>query len=167
MILSSRQAPNINFLTYNHWKKQRTRYASQLHGIRCEDKYYQLEEMEDKQTCTTELFLKADRTVIFGNTDGPQYLVASGSWEVEPNTNNFKMTLTRRFSTGQSNTDMGEFNFDVTRTFQGELTMVGDSVGVVGGTNTQADQDVGYFNMIDTTGERSDQDPISGRSRVF
>eukprot|EP00547_Thalassionema_nitzschioides_P005986 CAMPEP_0194204162 /NCGR_PEP_ID=MMETSP0156-20130528/3770_1 /TAXON_ID=33649 /ORGANISM="Thalassionema nitzschioides, Strain L26-B" /LENGTH=123 /DNA_ID=CAMNT_0038930113 /DNA_START=196 /DNA_END=567 /DNA_ORIENTATION=- len=123
--------------------------------------------MEDKQTCTTEVFLKADRTVVFGDTDGPTYVVASGTWNVEPNTNNFKMTLTRRYSTGQSNTDMGEFNFDVARTFEGELTMVGEAVGVVGGTHAQADQEVGFFNMIDTTGERLNQEAISGRTRVF
>jgi hypothetical protein len=34
--------------------------------------YYQLEEMEDKDTCTTELFLRADGGIEFGDTDGPK-----------------------------------------------------------------------------------------------
>lgn len=34
--------------------------------------YYQLEEMEDKDTCTTELFLRADGGIDFGDTDGPK-----------------------------------------------------------------------------------------------
>lgn len=57
-----------------------------LQGIRCENKYYQLEEMEDKENCTTELFLTANGQVEFGETDGPVWADAIGTWQVMPGT---------------------------------------------------------------------------------
>lgn len=44
-------------------------HVAPLNGIRCENKYYQLEELEDKESCTTELFLTANGQVEFGETD--------------------------------------------------------------------------------------------------
>ena len=81
-------------------------------GIRCEEKFYQLEEMEDKDSCTTELFLKEDRTIEFGQTDGPIWDDVTGSWEVAPGTNDFKMVIKKKFGTGRESTDMGEFSFE-------------------------------------------------------
>jgi hypothetical protein len=49
-----------------------------LYRIRCENKYYQLEEMEDRETCTTELFLKEDGQILIGETDGPLWTEAVG-----------------------------------------------------------------------------------------
>jgi hypothetical protein len=51
--------------------------------------YYQLEEMEDRDTCTTELFLRADGVIEFGDTDGPKYLAAAGTWSVPAGTNDY------------------------------------------------------------------------------
>jgi len=73
--------------------------------------YYQLEEMEDKDTCTTELFLRADGVIEFGDTDGPQPNHSEGRWTVPDGTNDYSMEIKRRFGAGQSNTDVGEFDF--------------------------------------------------------
>lgn len=51
--------------------------------------FYQLEEMEDKDTCTTELFLRDDGVVDFGDTDGPRWLAAAGTWSVPPGTDDY------------------------------------------------------------------------------
>ena len=115
--------------------------------------------MEDSDSCTTELFLREDRVVEFGQTDGPQWTAAAGTWQVEPNTDNFTMMISRRFEGGVENSDMGEFGFDVDRTFSGEMTMVGASVAITGIARCKAAfseeyQEVGYFNMIDATDER-------------
>jgi len=83
-----------------------------LFPIRCYDKYYQLEEMEDRDSCTTELFLAADGNIEFGDTDGPVYTKAEGYWEVAPGTNDYSMFITRTYKTGNDNTDMGEFSFE-------------------------------------------------------
>jgi len=83
-----------------------------LFPIRCYDKYYQLEEMEDRDSCTTELFLAADGNIEFGDTDGPLPTSSVGKWEVPDGTNDYTMYITRSFNTGQDNTDMGSFSFE-------------------------------------------------------
>lgn len=133
--------------------------TSSLRAIRCYDKYYQLEEMEDRDTCTTELFLRADGVVEFGDTDGPKYLAAAGTWSVPPGTNDYNMVITRVFSAGREESDMGEFTFEITKTYRGDMTKVGASVGVTGVMCTSdvidnSEIEVGYFNMIDATDER-------------
>eukprot|EP00429_Kryptoperidinium_foliaceum_P066065 CAMPEP_0176061244 /NCGR_PEP_ID=MMETSP0120_2-20121206/30534_1 /TAXON_ID=160619 /ORGANISM="Kryptoperidinium foliaceum, Strain CCMP 1326" /LENGTH=171 /DNA_ID=CAMNT_0017394801 /DNA_START=127 /DNA_END=642 /DNA_ORIENTATION=+ len=133
--------------------------SSALSAIRCFDKYYQLEELEDKESCTTELFLRADGVVEFGETDGPQFLAAAGTWSVPDGTDDFNMVVTRVFSAGQDDSDMGEFNFELSKTYRGDMTMVGASVGVTGVMATAdtvdgSEREVGYFNMIDVTDER-------------
>ena len=83
-----------------------------LFPICCYDKYYQLDELEDRDSCTTELWLNADGNVEFGDTDGPIFNQAVGSWEVAPGTNDFTMHISRSFTTGNDNTDMGSFDFE-------------------------------------------------------
>lgn len=124
-------------------------------------RFYQLEELEDKETATTELFLKDDKTVDVGETDGPVYMSASGNWEVDESGKNFKMVLKREYESGKNTkrgTDMGEFNFTVERIFTGELGFVGECVAVTGAIHsvdeTFGDLEVGFFNLIDTTKER-------------
>lgn len=68
--------------------------------------------MEDKDTCTTELFLAEDRRVEFGDTDGPRYIEAVGTWEVPVGTNDFSMRITRTYITGQDNSAMGEYKYE-------------------------------------------------------
>jgi hypothetical protein len=102
-------------------------------------KHYQLEELEDSETCTTDIFLNDDSTLLVGETSGPLYLSGSGSWSTESAANGktlFEMELNRRYNTGKEasqKTDIGEFNYDVTRTFRGELNLVGGTVLAMNG----------------------------------
>jgi len=157
-------APPVSFKSTAH-------RATKLFGIRCEGKYYQFEEMEDQESCTSELFLKEDRTVIVGKTNGPPFVAASGKWNIAAGSNDFTMTLSRRYETGRSNTDMGEFNFDLERTYVGEVKMVGESIGITGTSNAQSSDvafgnvvEVGYFNMIDGSNEREDMNAFGAKS---
>lgn len=96
-------------------------------------KYYQLEEMEDKESCTTELFLSSDGSVSVGVTNGPLPIEASGKWEKLSKDGTFKMTITRTYSTGMKNKgDLGEFQFSVPRSFIGTVSNIGGSIGVTG-----------------------------------
>jgi hypothetical protein len=140
-----------------------------LFRIRCENKYYQLEEMEDRDNATTELFLKEDGTVLLGDTDGPLWTSATGEWMIAPGSNDFVMTITKKFGAGQDNSDMGEFEYELERTFQGEMTEVGESVAITGvmlceDPLTGKEQEVGFFNMIDGTDVREDKRPDAARS---
>ena len=112
--------------------------------------------MEDKDNCTTELFLLEDGGVEFGETDGPLWTAAVGQWQVIPGTDNFKMDIVRKFSTGTKGRDMGEFDYEIVRSFVGEMTEVGDSVGIAGVMHTNQsldgdDKEVGFFSMIDVS----------------
>ena len=42
--------------------------------------HLQLEELEDAETSTTEVFLNDDFTVTLGETDGPRYIASEGTW---------------------------------------------------------------------------------------
>ena len=42
--------------------------------------HLQLEELEDAETSTTEVFLNDDFTVALGETDGPRYIASEGTW---------------------------------------------------------------------------------------
>jgi hypothetical protein len=131
-----------------------------LFGIRCEEKFYQLEEMEDASTCTTELYLKLDHSIEFGQTDGPVYLDAFGEWNVKPGTDDYTMVIKRIYGTGSDGRDMGEFTYELSRTYVGEMTQVGESVAITGiahtlGPRIAGNQEVGFFNMIDATDLRT------------
>ena len=120
-------------------------------------KYFQLEEMEDKESCETEIYLNADSTVSVGYTDGPLHKEASGTWDLTDDI--LTMTIKRTFDAGQektSGTDMGEFSFDVERVFSGDFKAVGELTAFQGAIHEidDMDKEVGYFNMIDTTEER-------------
>lgn len=136
-----------------------SRSSSVLFGSAA-NKYFQLEEAEDKDTCTTELFLKEDKTVTVGESDGPLPLEASGSWEQKED-GSFTMTITRTFEGGKEErmpTDMGEFTFMVERVFTGEISTVGACLAMTGSMHDMdaifGDRQVGFFNMIDTTDEK-------------
>jgi len=134
-----------------------------MYRIRCENKYYQLEELEDADNCTTELFLKHDGTVDVMETDGPLFSKAVGNWEIKEN--QFAMTITKTFATGTNNksdpTGMGEFTFAVERVFEGEMTVVGGTEVAINGrifaediVTDKMEKEVGFFNMIDGTEQR-------------
>ena len=133
-----------------------------MYRIRCENKYYQLEELEDAENCTTELFLKEDGTVDIGETDGPLFTKATGKWEIKENA--FAMTITKTFTTGNEKNDMGEFSFDVERVFEGDMTVVGGTEVAINGKifaediiTEKYEKEVGFFNMIDGTEQRLDR----------
>eukprot|EP00534_Pseudo-nitzschia_fraudulenta_P004970 CAMPEP_0201122572 /NCGR_PEP_ID=MMETSP0850-20130426/6169_1 /ASSEMBLY_ACC=CAM_ASM_000622 /TAXON_ID=183588 /ORGANISM="Pseudo-nitzschia fraudulenta, Strain WWA7" /LENGTH=443 /DNA_ID=CAMNT_0047389289 /DNA_START=78 /DNA_END=1409 /DNA_ORIENTATION=+ len=130
-----------------------------MYRIRCENKYYQLEELEDAENATTELFLKEDGTVEIGKTDGPLFAKAVGNWEIQENS--FAMTITKTFKTGNDNSDMGEFQFEVERVFEGDMTVVGGTEVAINGKifaediiTDKHEKEVGFFNMIDGTDQR-------------
>lgn len=139
-----------------------------MYRIRCENKYYQLEELEDADNCTTELFLKDDGTVDVMETDGPLFSKAVGNWEIKEN--QFAMTITKTFATGTNNksdpTGMGEFTFAVERVFEGEMTVVGGTEVAINGkifaediVTDKMEKEVGFFNMIDGTELRLERRP--------
>ena len=130
------------------------------------DRYYQLEEMEDRDTSTTELLFNSDNSVEFGDTDGPLPIEARGRWKLRDR--DFAMIIERTFTTGQDGTDMGTFQYKTTRTFLGELTLIGDTPALIGQvfdasseTGTvevdPPDDAIGYFNMIDATDARGSE----------
>eukprot|EP00529_Nitzschia_sp_RCC80_P021941 CAMPEP_0113484276 /NCGR_PEP_ID=MMETSP0014_2-20120614/23877_1 /TAXON_ID=2857 /ORGANISM="Nitzschia sp." /LENGTH=391 /DNA_ID=CAMNT_0000377871 /DNA_START=142 /DNA_END=1317 /DNA_ORIENTATION=+ /assembly_acc=CAM_ASM_000159 len=133
-----------------------------LYRIRCENKYYQLEEMEDRENSTTELFLKEDGQILIGETDGPLWTEAVGTWKIRPGTDDFTMNIKRKFQSGNDGSDMGEFEYELERTYIGDMTAVGESVAVTGVMHctdvlSGEDQEVGFFNMIDGTDAREDK----------
>jgi len=130
------------------------------------NKYFQLEEMEDNESCTTEIYLADDGSVRVSTTetDGPLPKAASGTWvetevgeagdDDEDSPLPFSMLIARTFGTGIG---MGEDkgSFTVERTFRGSVSLVGDSVSISGSMHilddVKGDINVGYFSMIDTT----------------
>ena len=134
---------------------------------------FQLEEMEDADTCTSELVLNEDYTVHLGETHGPLYKSVVGTWAYENDDNDkmvFTMTLTRQYEAGKESkkpTDMGEFAFTVERLYAGSVTKVGDRLAIAGTTSIQDEvlgrEEVGYFNLIDT--KNGDEIWEKGRSQ--
>lgn len=123
-------------------------------------RYFQLEEREDKESCTTEIFLREDGTVAVFDTDGPPPTKASGFWshthDASGKSGSFNMNIVRTFTTGSDGREMGEFTFDVERKFEGMLSMVGAETLAMEGSihlvdEFRGDISVGYFSMIDTT----------------
>lgn len=81
------------------------------------------------------------------------------------------MKITRRFGTGSDGRDMGEFCFDVERSYEGLVNTVGEkTLGVEGAMHLvdefRGDLKVGFFSMIDTTaakfGEEDDDEEEAG-----
>lgn len=134
--------------------------------------HFQLDELEDAETWSTDVLLNADMTVTLGRTDGPLYTSAHGTWEdhaqslVDEQSGDkrmFKMKLTRTFKSGVERRDklshIGEFEYTVERTYAGECYLVAGSVFAMSGEILDVDdifgeRKLGFFNMIDTTEER-------------
>jgi hypothetical protein len=128
--------------------------------------------MEDKETCTTEVFLSEDGTAKVGETDGPLFVEASGVWKQDLE-GLFELNIKRTYETGKEpslDTDMGVFRFEVDRTFTGELFDVGGLVAVNGAIvsidEMFGDLEVGFFNMIDTTEARSENIDEQGNQNI-
>lgn len=116
-------------------------------------KFFQLEEKEDKETATTELFLGKDGTINFSDTDGPLPTRTTGQWIQTGD--EVQIKIKRTFGGGRPGSDMGEFEFDVKRTLSGFLESVGGILTVTGiihqEDEVRGDVEVGFFSMIDTT----------------
>jgi len=132
-----------------------------------EGKHFQLEELEDAEKCTSDILLNSDMTVTVGTTDGPIFSSFYGTWsesfdESREDRAMFEMKMSRTYTGGgESNdpTDIGEFTYEVERTFSGLLTVVGGSLVAVEGLILDVDElfgtrEVGFFNMIDTSEAR-------------
>lgn len=122
------------------------------------NRYFQLEEMEDKEKCVTELFLNWDKSVQVGESDGPEFLSATGRWDYKGN--QLSLTLKRTYSSGRERsqeTDVGEFEYSTERVFVGDAIKVGSKLAFQGTVHMVdevfGDEEVGYFEMIDTTEE--------------
>ena len=92
--------------------------------------FFQLEEKEHSESCITEIFLSDDGSITLSRTDGPPPIQASGSWIQDGNT--VEMKIVRLFRTGQKGTDVGQFEFEVERSFTGVLSTLGDLIVVDG-----------------------------------
>jgi len=140
------------------------------------EKYFQLEEREDSESCSTEVYVKSDYTLRIGETNGPRCTSSVGVWKemefmdeksIVNNEGIFEMEITRTYETGQdgkskwgtNDLQMGKFEFTVQRRFNGEFQFVGAEVNVAGTIvdvdPAFGDRQVGYFSMIDVTKDRA------------
>uniref|UniRef100_A0A6T8HJV6 Jacalin-type lectin domain-containing protein n=1 Tax=Proboscia inermis TaxID=420281 RepID=A0A6T8HJV6_9STRA len=122
-------------------------------------KHFQLEEMEDKDSCATDIFLEENGNVVVGDGDGPISIKSTGTWSQEED-GSFLMSIIRTFGGGLEATkewDLGEFTFDVERTYIGQIAQVGNKLAMTGSLWANdpfhGDTEVGFFNMIDSTEE--------------
>jgi hypothetical protein len=127
-------------------------------------RYFQFEEKEDSETRMSGILLHANQTISSLVSDIPCHKETSGTWEQNDN-GRFSMTLNRTYSAGQKQiheTDMGQFIFSMERFFSGELVFVGSRIAVDGIVHIQdelfGDEEVGFFSMIDTEIDPSEQE---------
>jgi hypothetical protein len=132
-------------------------------------KYFQIEEMEDRDRSTTEVYLNPDSTVSFLKTDGPLHKSASGSWKFLPN-GMFEITLERVFDAGQPTkepTKLGAFQFATKRVLRGTMAHVGAKISMEGtiiDVSVGEERSLGFFEMIDSRTESMDDWQPKGRS---
>ena len=171
---------------------QQRQHRTHLMAWRLIGKYFQIEEMEDRDSCTTEVILNPNSTVTTLETNGPIHQTATGLWKLDATTGDFIMTLHRTYEAGRDSkvvTDVGVFSFTTVRKFIGRLYNIGIKQGISGniydvtsdvvdmGTsgNSLADLDdttpvtdlkkVGFFEMIDTTLSEDGEVTLRGRTR--
>ncbi|KAL7440428.1 hypothetical protein ACHAXH_006863 [Discostella pseudostelligera] len=145
-------------------------------------KEYQLEELEDREECETELWLNDDGSVTLGETNGPLYKSYHGDWHVIETASEddkpFRMRLTRTYdaSSRSGANKIGDFTYDITREFWGSIEMIGDSISVSGkmhgssyngsdvylGELSMNESEVGYFTMIDSV---ASEDGVEGEKK--
>jgi hypothetical protein len=106
---------------------------------------FRLEDLEGPEHWQTQVFLHSNSTVTLGKTDGPKFVTASGTWKLFNET--FEMSLARHFPAGPS---FPNATYCVERSYVGELHSVGETAGMQGVLKDE-DQNVGYFEMIDTS----------------
>jgi len=155
--------------------------ATPLHYVSGSDltsRDFQIEELEDREGCETELWLNEDGSVTIGATNGPRLKDYVGNWQLIDTASEteqpFRMRLTRSYGAGSSSSGdncMGEFTYDITREFWGTLEMVGSSISISGKTyaNTEFssenvnESEVGFFSIID----RCSKEQMFGQSMML
>jgi len=100
--------------------------------------------MEDQESCTTEIFLGKDGEVSVWETNGPPPVRSSGTWSVSDD-DIFQMNIVRTYGSGQDSRDVGEFEFDVSRTFIGSLSLIGEEIGIEGSMHLMVSYDYLYL----------------------
>lgn len=192
-----RQLPASQIPSYHHHsppppqqqQPQQSKYRTRpLHAWRLIGKYFQIEEMEDRDACTTEVILNPNSTVTTLETNGPIHLAATGMWKLDKLTGDFIMTLHRTYEAGRDSkisTDVGVFTFTTVRKFIGRLYNIGIKQGISGNIydvtsglekdSGLADIDdttpvtelrkVGFFEMIDTTLSEDGEVTLRGRTQ--
>lgn len=134
-------------------------------GAGLDERHFQLEEREDGDAARTAVWLRADRTVALGATDGPRCATARGTWSERggdgaaaggESQRLFEMNVTRTFAAESSR--VGEFAYSVERTYRGTRSQVGSALSVSGDIldvdEVFGERQVGVFSMIDTSEER-------------
>jgi hypothetical protein len=111
----------------------------------------------------TELWLNEDGTLRMGKTNGPQVSKFWGIWTLLEGVSEkpFWMEILRAYKAGESHTgknQVGEFSYEVKREFRGDISMVGESIGIAGSIHgkdeaAKVDCEVGYFSLIDASSE--------------
>jgi hypothetical protein len=152
--------------------------CTQLSAWRLIGKYFQIEEMEDRDACTTEVILNSNATVTTLETNGPLHKEATGTWTLDSLTGEFLMTLQRTYEAGQKSkisTNVGVFRFTTARKFVGRLYNIGIKQGISGNIYDMSDvhdetsidelRKVGFFEMIDTTLNEDGEVTLRGRTR--
>jgi hypothetical protein len=165
-------------------QKKKYRTTNPLMAWRLIGKYFQIEEMEDRDACTTEVILNPNSTVTTLETNGPIHIHAMGYWKLDKMTGDFIMTLHRTYEAGRDSkisTDVGVFTFTTIRKFIGRLYNIGIKQGISGNiydvTSDSDHQDiddttpvtelrkVGFFEMIDTTLSEDGEVTLRGRTQ--
>lgn len=133
------RTPIVWFLDIHSHTQHPSQYYNSLAQLsygRLNNRWFQLEEMEDQDSCTTEVRLNEDLSVEVADTNGPLFTAAEGSWFLSEDDGSFTMTLKRTYEAGQPNTSdataVGPFSFSLYRTFNGGVGMVGDRASVEG-----------------------------------
>jgi hypothetical protein len=163
-------------------------HQNPLQAWRLIGKYFQIEEMEDRDACTTEVILNPNSTVTTLETNGPIHIDATGMWKLDKITGDFIMTLHRTYEAGRDSkisTDVGVFTFTTVRKFIGRLYNIGIKQGISGNiydltsglednpalmdiddtTPVTELRKVGFFEMIDTTLSEDGEVTLRGRTQ--
>ena len=74
-VIAFSTAPIAHAPTVSQTTNHLLRLQQSLAGL-----HFQLEELEDAETSTTDVLLNEDMTISLGHTDGPRYISAEGSW---------------------------------------------------------------------------------------
>ncbi|KAA8499060.1 hypothetical protein FVE85_6645 [Porphyridium purpureum] len=118
---------------------------------------YQLDELEDKDTCVTAIYLCEGGEVKFGETDGPEPARVSGSWMLQEG-NKFAMNIQRVFEdrTGE---------YTVTRDYIGSVTRHLSYMEIDG--TIQMQFPVGYFKLFNAKDDLPAEDMVQFKSAPY